>query len=198
MAKSETIKPVSIDWYFADTKNDDIVMYVRPMWPVDAKKSDLNEKDLKDFVEKSIGSVDMRKGFLKIETTSTNRALVKFDVDNWLKENFMSSPRVEFYLPGTLEWQWKKNIPSTVFSHVPWNMTKNILEDKFKSFLKSHKKSVFKKKLKLMKKVNFNWFTYEADMQFSKFYVRVKPSVMVTLALVGGAAAKAIMGSSTK
>lgn len=196
VAMTGVISPISIDWYFYELKGNEIIMCIRPIWPFDAKRADLQEKELISFVEKSIGLVEIKNGFLKIEATSLNRVLVKFDIYNWMKENFLSSPKVEFYLPATLEWQWKKNLPATVLSKVPWNVTRMFLENKFKEFLKKHSKKVFEQKLKLMKKINFDWFTYEADMQFSKFFVRIKPSILLTLALVGGTLVKAVTGTS--
>lgn len=178
-------------WYSSEPYKDYYYLYVRPIWPTETKKDKINEKDLRSFIEKEIDS-DIKKGYITVEVTSHNRAIVKFNSSKWLKENFLESPRVKFNIPRTLEWSWKKRLPDTLVSHAAWNNIRKFLEKKFKEFLKDNCKRVFKKKLKVMKKVNYNWFIYEADLQWNKFIVKMKLSVMMTLAAAGYMAGKAI------
>jgi hypothetical protein len=70
----------------------------------------------------------------------------------------------------------------------------NCLANKFKDFLKTNQKSIFKEKMKIMKKVNYDWFEYQADMQNSKFWVRLKTTVLMGLTIAAYGASRVAKG----
>lgn len=189
----DKVKPISLDWYWSQPKGDDIVMKIRPVWPNDVRTKDIVLKDLREFVEDRIGS-DLKKDFIRIDDVKDNKVVVIFDGTRWLRENFLDSPRVEFHMPRTLEWKFKKRLPSTLMSHTSHRIVKDFIEDKFKDFIKDHNKMVFRKKFKIMKKVNYNWFNYRAELQYDKIFVTLKTKVMFTLIAAGYMAKKAITG----
>lgn len=181
MAGRADIKPLSLEWYASDTNKDDYVLFVRPIWPtIDSEKT--SEKNLKEFIEDQL-KIDIRKGFIRTTVTSKNRALVIFDSNKWMNENFLRDPKVKFIIPRTLEWSFKKSLPDTLLSHTDWMSLKKFLERKFKEFLKGHQKTIFREKMQILSKIDYNWFDYEADLQWNKFYVKMKPSVMMAFAV---------------
>lgn len=189
----EKVKPISLDWYWAQPSGDKILMKIRPTWPSDLKAKDVVLKDLREFVEDRIGS-DLKKDFIRISDVSENKVTVEFDGTRWLRENFLKDPRVEYEFPRTLVWKFKKRLPSTLMSHTSHKVVKDFVEEKFKEFIKDNHKMIFRKKLKIMKKVNYNWFTYQAELQYDKIFVRLKTKVMITLAAAGYMAKKALSG----
>jgi len=193
MEKIDKILPISLDWYWSMPEGDEIHMKIRPMWGIDVKKDDIVLKDLKEFVERQI-ETDLKIGFLRIGDISHNRVVVIFDCKKWLTENFLEYPRVKFFMPRTLEWSFKKRLPDTLMSHTSWNIVRDFVEEQFKRFLMLHNKEIFRRKMKLMKKVNYEWFDYEANLQFNKIYVRMKPRVMFALAAATYAAKKVVLG----
>lgn len=184
--------PVSLDWYWSMPEGDEIQMKIRPMWTGDIQKSDIVLKDLREFIEKQI-QTDLKIGFIRIGDLSHNRAVIVFDCKKWLSENFLE-PRVKFFLPRTLEFSFKKRLPDTLMAHTSWNIVRGFIEEQFKRFLMVHNREIFRRKLKLMNKVNYEWFDYEANLQFNKIYVRMKPRVMFALATAAYAAKKVVLG----
>lgn len=184
---------VSLDWYWSTIEDGKIFMKIRPIYPANTPKKDIVIKDLREFVEKRIKS-DLDKGFLRIDDIKHDKVVVVFNSNKWMEDNFLKNPKVKFHLPRTLEWKFKKRLPDTLMSHVSWNTVRGFIEKQFKEYLKDHNKTVFKKKLKIMKKVNYNWFDYEADLQLNKIFVRMKPRVMFTLVAAGYAAKKVLVG----
>lgn len=191
-SRTDKINPAALLYLSSRPEGDEYVVVVQPIWPTGptGRAEVGDDKDLKDFVEKDIKS-DMRKGFVYVKVINSGRVNIIFRGNKWLNENFLDRARVEFHIPRTLEFSFKKRLPDVLLSHVPWNFLKKWLEDRFKLFLKDHQKRLFKEKMRIMKKVNYNWFEYEADIQFNKIFVRMKTSVMLTLAVAGGAAIKA-------
>jgi hypothetical protein len=192
MEKIDKILPISLDWYFSMPEGDEILMKIRPMYPSDVKSSDIVIKDLREFVEMQI-KTDIQKGFIKVGDITFNRIIVVFDCKKWLNENFLNEPKVKFSFPRTLEWHFKKRLPDTLMSHTSWNVVRNFIEEKFKEFLGEHNKTLFKRKMRILKQVNYNWFDYSADLQFNVIFVRMKPRVLFALAAAAGAA-KAALG----
>jgi len=191
--KKEKPTVISLDWYWSMPEGDEIHMKVRPMYPSDVKSSDIVLKDLREFVEKQI-KIDLEKGFIRIGDISFNRVVVIFDCKKWLTENFLERARIKFSFPRTLEWYFKKRLPDTLMSHTSWNIVRGFIETQFKEFLKDHNRRIFKEKMKLMKKVNYNWFDYEANLQFNVVFVRMKPRVLFALAAAGIIAKEIVLG----
>ena len=189
----DKVEPISLDWYWSQPEGDEILMKVRPVFPSDIKTKDIVLKDLREFVEDRIGD-DLKKDYIRIKDVSKSKVVVAFDSTNWLRQNFLKDPKVKFHLPRTLEWKMKKRLPSTLMSHTSWNVVRGFIEDKFKSFIKEHNKTMFRKKMKLLKKVNYNWFDYEADLRNNKIFVRMKPRVMIMLGIAAYAAKKVVLG----
>lgn len=191
--RREKVEPISLDWYWSQPEGDEILMKVRPVFPSDVQSKDIVIKDLREYMEDKL-STDIRKEYIRIKDLSKNRIVVAFNSKNWLRQNFLRDPKVSFHIPRTLEWKMKKRLPDTLMSHTSWNVVRGFVEDKFKDFIKDHNKTVFKKKMKLMKKVNYNWFDYEADLRNNKIFVRMKPRVMIALGVAAYAAKKAVLG----
>lgn len=192
-ARREKVEPITIDWYWSQPEGDEILMKVRPAYGVEVQHKDIVIKDLREYMEEKLKS-DIKKDFIKIKDVSKNRVVVAFDSTRWLRDNFLKDPEVKFHLPRTLEWKFKKRLPSTLTSHTSWNVVRHFIEAKFKAFIKDHNKTMFRKKMKIMKKVNYNWFDYEADLRNNKIFVRMKPRVMVALAASAYAAKKIVLG----
>lgn len=184
---------IALDWYWSTIEDGKIFMKIRPIYPANTPKKDIVIKDLREFVEKRIKN-DLDGGFLKIDNIKHDKVVIVFNSNKWMKDNFLKNPKVKFHLPRTLEWKFKKRLPDTLMSHVSWNTVREFIEKQFKEYLKDNNKTVFKKKLKIMKKVNYNWFDYEADLQLNKIFVRMKPRVMFTLVAAGYAAKKVLAG----
>lgn len=186
-------EPFALNWYHSVAKKDRYYLYVEPIWGVDIPYKDKTQKAVEKFLEKKIKK-DIKKDSIRIEVTSVKKAMVIFNVDKWLRENFLKNPKVEFNMPRTLIWSFKKDLPDIIKSRVMWFELENFLADSFKSFLKDHKKKIFESKFKMAKKLNFNWFDFEVDMKMKKIYVRMKTTVMMTLAI--GAYAVTTMGKN--
>lgn len=193
LERREKVVPVGIDWYWSQPEGDEILMKVRPVYASDVRNKDIVIKDLREYVEEKFKS-DINKDFIKIKDISSSRVVIAFDSGKWLKENFLKDPKVKFHLPRTLEWKFKKRLPDILMSHTSWNVVRGFVEKKFKEYIKDHNKTIFKKKMKLMKKVNYNWFDYEADLRNDKIFVRMKPRVMIALAIGAYAAKKIVLG----
>jgi len=193
LEKRDKISPISLDWYWSQPESDEILMKVRPIYASDVRNKDIVLKDVREYMEEKLKS-DINKNFIKIKDLSSNRIVVAFDSGKWLRANFLKDPRVKFHLPRTLEWRFKKRLPVTLMSHTSWNVVRGFIETKFKEYIKDNNKTIFKKKMKLMKKVNYNWFDYEADLRNDKMFVRMKPRVMIALAIGAYTAKKIVLG----
>lgn len=174
-------------------EGDEILMKIRPVYPNDIQRKDIVIKDLREYVEKRI-KPDLDKGFIKIKDVSPSRVVVAFDSTHWLRANFLKEPKMDFHLPRTLEFKYKKRLPDTLMGHTSWKVVREFIEKKFHAFIKEHNKTLFKRKMRIMKKVNYNWFDYEADLQDNRIFVRMKPKIMFALAAAGYLAKKAITG----
>jgi hypothetical protein len=179
---TDKILPISLVWYRSDKEDDDYVVYVQPMWPINISSEDIVKKHLREFIEKQIKD-DVKKGYLKVEVETHNKVKVIFKSEQWMRDNFLKKPKVKFHIPRTLEFKFKKRLPDGLMGHTDWNLVRKYLEARFKKFLKDHKKAVFQDKAKIMKKVNPEWFEYEANLQWNKIFVRVKASAMMTIAI---------------
>jgi hypothetical protein len=84
-------------------------------------------------------------------------------------------------------------LPATLTSHVEGNFIKAFIETRFKSFLRRNHKSIFAEKMKIMKKLNMDWFTYDIDLQMNKIIIRLKASVLLTL-MIGAKVAQKTLG----
>jgi len=193
LERREKIEPISLDWYWSQPEGDEILMKVRPIYSSDVRSKDIVLKDLREYMKEKLKS-DINKDFIRVKDLSNNRIVVAFDSGKWLKANFLKEPKVKFHIPRTLEWKFKKRLPSTLMSHTSWNVVRGFIEAKFKEYIKDHNKTIFKKKMKLMKKANYNWFDYEADLRNDKMFVRMKPRIMIALAIGAYAAKKIVLG----
>ncbi len=189
----DKVYPLMLDWYWSMPEKDEILMKIRPVYSNYIKRSDIVIKDLREYVEKKIKD-DLDKGFVKIKDISPSRVVVAFDSAHWLRENFLKNPKMEFHLPRTIEFKYKKRLPDTLMGHTSWKVVREFIEKKFKDFIKTHNKTLFKRKMKIMKKVNYNWFDYEANINDDRIFVRMKPKVMFALAAAGYLAKKVITG----
>lgn len=188
-------KPFALNWYHSVAKKDEYHIFAEPIWRVDTEYKDKTKKATKKFVEDYLKS-DANKDYIKVEVSSVKKAIVIFKVDKWLRMNFLDKPKVEFNAPRTLVWSFKKDLPKIVKTRVSWDVLERFLAKNFKSFLKDHKKRMFEDKLKLAKKLNFDWFDFEVDLKAKKIYVRMKVTIMMTLAI--GAYAVTQVGKDKK
>jgi len=184
-------KPFALNWYHSVSRKDEYYLYAEPIWRVDTPYKEKTQKAVKKFVEDYLKS-DANKDYIKVEVTSVKKAIVIFKADKWIRMNFLKKPKVEFNAPRTLIWSFKKDLPKIIKSRVEWLELEKFLSKVFKSFLKEHKKRVFESKLKLAKKLNFDWFDFIVDIKMKKIYVKMKVSIMMTLAI--GAYAVTKMG----
>lgn len=195
MEKRETKKkPKNFDWYNFEAEKDDLLMYVNPIWPDGTKSEDkINDDEIKRELEKTFEE-DKEKGFIRIKEITNRRITVSFKIMKWLRENFLEDdPKITYKFPRTLEWKWRKSIPLIVLKKVPWIEIGKILEKKFKEFLKENQKRLFKEKFKILDKVHYDsWFIYEADLDNHKFIVKMKISIMMTLAKAGSLGIKVL------
>lgn len=182
--------PIAIQWFSSKPIGNEYLIYALPIWRQDVKRADIKEKDLKDWLNLQL-DVELKKGFIEIKKVDFAEIVVAFNSGKWLKENFEKLPLVQFYAPRTLEWTFKRRLPDVLTAHAQWNTIKKFIEDKFKYFLKERGSSIFKDKMRLLKKVNYDWFEYDADLQMNKITTRVKPSVLITL-LIGANVARKI------
>lgn len=191
MSKNK-ISPKSFDWYSHESYKNEFLLYVNPIWPVTANSENkIGEKELKREIEETI-SDDIKKEYVFVKEITSRRITVAFRAMRWLKDNFLKDPKVSYEFPRTLEWKWKKSLPLVITNKVPHATFKNFIEKKFKKFLKENQKTLFKDKFKILEKVNYNWFIYEADMQYNKFIVKMKYSIMIALAAAGSLVYKSV------
>jgi hypothetical protein len=189
MASYNKNLPISLQWYASEPKRDEWLIHTSPVWAAEIRtQENLDKKDLEKWAEEQV-KTDVRRGYLEVKNVDFNKITYSFDVQKWLKDNFLRRPDIRYNAPRTLIWKWKKRLPDTILSHSSWIAVSKFLEDKFKNFLKRHHKKVFKEKMKFLSKVNYGWFDYEADMDKNTFVVKLKYSVMIALA-VGAKAAK--------
>jgi hypothetical protein len=188
MVTTNKLVPISLSWYWNKAVGKDYLLYAEPVWMQETKSTDILEKSIRDWTELQL-NIDIQKGFISVRKASFKEVIVAFDSEKWLKENFLKEPKVTFELPRTFIWYFKKSLPPTLTSHVQWNFLKPFIELRFKEFLKTNKNAVFSQKLKILKKANYEWFTYDADLQMNKITVMLKTSVLFAL-LVGTSMAK--------
>jgi hypothetical protein len=178
-------KPKGFDWYHYEPYKNEFLFYINPIWPIDTKSEDkINDDEIKEQLKETF-SEDYKKDYIYIKDITSRRITVAFKSMKWLKENFLKKPKVSYIFPRTLEWKWKKSLPLIVMKKVPWKTFQKFIEKKFKEFLKENQKTLFKDRFKILKKVNYNWFLYEADLQYNKFIVKMKYTVMLSLASAG-------------
>lgn len=190
--KKDRVLPFNIQWYHAAPHKDEYHFFVEPIWGAYVQPKDKTKVAVEEYLEDSLKK-HLKTDFIKYEVTSVRRAIIKFKTDKWMRENFLKNPKVKYDPPRTLIWSFKKQVPDLVTKHLNWFELERFLRDKFKQFLKDHKKKVFEDKLKLMKKLNMDWFDFEFDLKMKKIYVRMKVSVMMTFA-VGAYAVSDYMG----
>ena len=184
--------PISLRWYASEGKGDEWLLHTSPAWAIEIRSREkLNKNDLRKWVEAKVVD-DIKRGYFKVKSVDFDKVTFAFDVKKWLDINFLRSPTVYFEFPRTLVWKWYKRVPDTVLSHSSWIAVGHFLQAKFKEFLKSHHRTIFKDKMKILGKVNYNWFDYDTDMQYNKFVIKLKYSVMIALA-IGAKAAKDIV-----
>ena len=192
----DKVVPISLQWYWSKPLGNEFLLFATPIWRQDVKRSDVKEKDLRDWISEQMDA-DLRKGFTYIKKADSNEVVIAFDCDKWMKANFLRQPAVLFQAPRTIEWSFKKRLPDVLMSHAPWAYLKRFIEDKFREFFRYNTRAIFQEKLRLLRKVNYTWFIYDADIQMGKIYVRIKPSVIMAL-LVGAKAVKSLLGSEPK
>lgn len=193
--KKSDEKPIALNWYHSGIKDDKYHMFAEVVWRVDAQNKDKTKKAVEEYVEKYLGK-DSNKKSISIDVVKVNKVAVIFNVDKWMRENFLKAPKVEFQIPRTLIWTFKKDLPNIVKSRIMWQELERYISSNFKDFLKDHQKRIFEKKLKLAKKLNFNWFDFVVDLKMKKIYVSMKVTIMMTLAI--GAYTVASMGKNKK
>jgi hypothetical protein len=186
--------PISLSWYWSKPSGNEYLMYIMPVWMQDITRKDVNDKDVRAWVENQL-IVDLAKGFISIKSANYGEVVVAFNCDKWLEANFLKDPKVFFEIPRTLVWYFRYLLPATLTSHVESNFIEQFLVVRFKNFLKSHHKSIFAEKMKLMKKVNMDWFTYDVDLQMNKITIMLKATVLLTL-MIGAKVAKNILGTN--
>lgn len=184
--KTDRVLPFNLEWYHAAPHKDEFHFYVEPIWGAYVQPKEKTQVAVEEFIEDKLKK-DLKSDFINYEVTSVRRAIIKFKADKWFRDNFLKNPKVEYNPPRTLVWSFKKQIPDLVTKHLNWFELERFLTKEFKKFLKDHKKKVFEDKLKLMKKLNLDWFDFEFDLKKKKIYVKMKVSVMMTFA-VGAAA----------
>lgn len=195
-AKDKNNRPYSLQWYRSDPREDNFVVHVKPMWSLSVDKNDVTKKSLKEFVEAQIKK-DIKSGYLDVEVVNVDHIEVIFKAEQWMRDNFLKRPDVKFQAPRTLNWRFKKLLPDGLMGHADWIMVENWLKRRFKKFLKDHQRRIFEDKLKLFKKANMDWFDVTIDLQMNRIYLRLKTTVMMTIAL-GAYATSQAMGKSKK
>jgi len=165
-----------------------------PVWMQDITRKDVSDKEIRAFVENQL-NVDIVKGFVSVKSANFGEVVVAFNCDKWLEANFLKDPKVFFEIPRTLVWYFRYLLPATLTSHVEGGFIQQFITVRFKNFLKSHHKSIFAEKMKIMKVANMDWFTYDVDLQMNKITIRVKASVLLTL-MIGANVAKNVLGTN--
>lgn len=194
--KDKDVRPYSLQWYRSDPQEDNFVVHVKPMWSLSVSKKDITKKGLKEFVEDQIKK-DVKRGHLGVEVVSDDHVEVIFKAEQWMRDNFLKRPDVKFQPPRTLNWRFKKLLPDGLMGHADWIMVEKWLKRRFKKFLKDHQSRIFDDKLKLFKRANMDWFDVTIDLQMNRIYLRLKTTVMMTIALGAYATSQAV-GKSKK
>lgn len=180
-----TFLPVALRWYFNTPVGNEYHMLAQPSWSMEVKSQEnINNEELKKWVEKQL-EPDIKIGYIKVKSFNSTKVTIAFDTDKWISANFKYRPMVHYEPPRTLVWFWKKRLPDTVLTHTSWVNLAEHLEERFKVFLKRNHKEVFREKMRLFgrTKVNYDWFTFEAHIRSDRFFVRMKYSVMISLAV---------------
>jgi hypothetical protein len=186
------IIPISINWFgLFSYSGDEYSIRGSPVWAPNVKSTDVRERDLTKWVENQMPG-DLKRGFIKIKKADFKEVTVSFDCARWLRENFLKEPVIEYHLPTSLVWSFKNRLPDVLTSHVPWNTLKKYVEDRFKNFFRSYNKSGLKGLYVVLRKAKYDWFTYEADLQMNKIYMKVRPIILITL-MVGAKVAKDVL-----
>lgn len=190
--KIAPIYPITINWFgLFSYSGDEYTIKGFPVWQPSVKKSDFKKSDLIKWVENQM-LPDIKRGFIKIKKADYKEVVVSFDSVKWLRENFYKDPSVEYHAPTSLIWSFKKRLPDVLMSHVPWNVLKKYVEDRFKNFFRSYDKTGLKGLYRILKRAKYDWFTYEADLQMNKITMRIRPIILITL-LVGAKMAKSVL-----
>lgn len=175
------ISPKNFDWYHHESEKGEYLFYINPIWPVGTVSKDkIEDSEMREKIKKNIGT-DAKKDYIYIKDINSRRVTVAFRANRWLKDNFLKDPKVTYKFPRSLEWKWRKSLPLIIMKKVPWKTFEKFIEKEFKQFLKENQKRLFKDKFKILKKVNYNWFIYEVDLDRNKFIVKMKYSVMILL-----------------
>ena len=189
LSRVAPIIPISINWFgLFFYSGDEYSIKGSPIWQPNTKQADVKGRDIMKWVENQM-LPDLRRGFIKIKKANFKEIVVSFDCARWLKENFAKEPIIEYNGPTNLVWSFRNRLPDVLTSHVSWNVLKKYIEDRFKNFFKSYNKINLKGLYTLLKKAKYDWFTYEADLQMNKIYMKMRPIILITL-LVGAKLAK--------
>lgn len=189
----EKIIPVALNWYWNKPSGGEYLMFAFPVWMQDVLVNDISVKDLRSWLENQL-DVDIAKGFISIKSANYNEVVISFNCDKWLDANFLKEPRVTFEIPRTLIWYFRNLLPPTLTSHVPGNLIKVFIEERFRNFLRNNHKAIFAEKMKLMKRVSPDWFIYDVDLQMNKIKIMLKASVLLTL-MIGAKVAQKALGT---
>jgi hypothetical protein len=191
MVKNDRPIPISLTFYWSKPVGKEYLVYATPIWMQGITIKEVKDSDVKAWVEYQL-DIDIKIGYIYVKQASYKEIVVAFNCEKWMNDNFGKDARTIFEIPRTLVWYFRKLLPATITSHVQWNFFKLFIEAQFKAFLKSHSKSVFAEKMKILKKVNFEWFTYDVDLQMNKITMKLKTTVMFAL-LVGASTAKKML-----
>jgi hypothetical protein len=176
-------EPLSLQWYYSEPKGDEYLLYALPMWAQAYRaRQDFTLEDIKKWVTKLVDE-DIKKGYVTIKTATYDKVIFAFNVKKFIYDNFFRDAKVQFHLPRTLEWTFKKSFPLSVLAHCSWNMLGKFIAIKFKEFLRTNQRSIFRDKMKIMKRVNYDWFDYDCDIQANKIWVKMKITIMMGLAI---------------
>lgn len=172
------IVPYAIYWYRSEGGKDNFMAHIKLMWGLDS--NNITKKSVKDFLEKQI---DTNNGYLSIDVQSVDHAVVIFNADKWLRDNFLDSKKnIEYLPPATLIFKFKKKLPKKLMANIDWVVFKNWLTNRFRVFLKEHKKRIFEDK-KLIKLFKIDWLDVEVDLQMNCIYLKVKTQIYMAILL---------------
>jgi len=192
LSRVAPIIPISINWFgLSSYSGDEYSIKGSPIWTPNTKPTDVKERDLMKWVENQMLG-DIKRGFIKIKKANFKEVVVSFDCAKWLRENFDKEPVIEYRAPTNLVWSFRNRLPDILTSHISWNILKKYVEDRFKNFFKSYNKINLKGLYGILKKAKYDWFTYEADLQMNKIYMKIRPIILITL-LVGAKMAKDVL-----
>jgi hypothetical protein len=183
--KSDKPLPLAVDFYYVEPKGHEILFYLLPFWPQGTKSSDIDKNAIENYLTDFLFIRSVDKPFFHVQSIRSDKFIFVFKGHDWISANFLNSPRVKYDMLRTIEWRLKKFLPVQVLSHTPWEILKPFLIKEFNEFLKNNGNSVFRQRFRLLKKVNFDWFDYDLDLQMGVFYMRVKTKVLITLAAAG-------------